>query len=231
MGLLAEYKIGFQHLPLVDVAAAVPGTTLELTVGQPNQGTPPPFFVRATGDSFRTLEREFENTAFVAEYSLLNRDDDTRQYQLLPAASMADQLGDRVEDFPRLRTLATNRSAVERIAVHPDGWVQQRWFADRDALLDYCAFWRENASFSLFRLTESDAAGDPTTGLTDRQREALVTAYAMGYFDIPRTTSLEAVASDLGISAPALSERLRRAHAHVIDEVVVPGDYINGLTR
>ncbi|MFD1586324.1 helix-turn-helix domain-containing protein [Halorientalis brevis] len=230
MGLLAEYKIGFQHLPLVDVAAAVPAMTLELRVGQPNQGAPPPFFVRATGESFRALEREFETTPFVDEYARLTRDGDTRQYQVLPTASMADQLDDRVDDFPRLQALATNRSVVEQISVQPDGWVQQRWFADRDAFLDYSAFWRENASFSLFRLTESDANGNPPTGLTDRQREALLTAYEMGYFDIPRTTSLDAVADEIGISAPALSERLRRAHAHLIEEVVAPVGYINGFT-
>ena len=51
MGLLAEYELVFEHLPLVDVARAVPETTLTVEVGQPNHGGPPPFFVRAAGGS------------------------------------------------------------------------------------------------------------------------------------------------------------------------------------
>lgn len=42
MGLIAEYQVSYQHLPLVDVAAAVPEIVLRLEVGQPNQAGPPP---------------------------------------------------------------------------------------------------------------------------------------------------------------------------------------------
>jgi hypothetical protein len=51
MALVAEYELAFDHLPLVGVAAAVPETTLELDVGQPNHAGAPPLVVRATGDS------------------------------------------------------------------------------------------------------------------------------------------------------------------------------------
>jgi len=220
MGLVAEYKITTPHLPLVAVAASVPEMTLDVTVGQPNQGGPPPFIVDATGEATSALEDAFERAAFVDSYSLVDGGD-TARYKLTPAATMADQLGDRVDDFATLEALATNESIVERITVQPDGWRQKRWFADRAAFLAYWEFWRENArSFSLYRLSESDSDANPATGLTDRQREALRTAHEMGYFEIPRTTSLDAVATELGISAPALSGRLRRAHTHLIEQTL-----------
>lgn len=39
----------------------------------------------------------------------------------------------------------------------------------------------------------------------------------MGHYDVPRDTTLEAVADRLDISRQAASERLRRAHREVID--------------
>lgn len=112
--------------------------------------------------------------------------------------------------------------------------IQKRWFADRDEFTEYCEFWRENGeSFSLKRLSESPANDErpPATRITDRQREAILTAYEMGYFDIPRTTNLTDVATTLGISAPSLSERLRRAHSHLIESVLSSDEDLKPLIR
>ena len=56
--------------------------------------------------------------------------------------------------------------------------------------------------------------------LTDRQWEVLGTAYEMGYFEIPRTASLDGVADELDITASSLSERLRRAQTHLVETTV-----------
>ena len=230
MGLLAEYKLSYQHLPLVDVAEAVPELTLELDVGQPNQGSHPPFVLTATGAAIERLERELDRSAFVAAYSLITRTREQHRYHVLPAASMEDQLADRVDDFETLEALAATGSIVERITVEPDGWVQKRWFADRDAFLAYCQFWRENGtSFSLIRLSRVDRDDPLSPTLTDCQREALLTALEMGYFDVPRTATLDEIGDELGVSAPAVSERLRRAHATLIEQFVSPSG-INGFT-
>jgi hypothetical protein len=217
MGLIAAYETTFAHLPLVDVAAAVPETVLQVDVGQPNQGSLPPFFVRATG---RTdgLERAFADSDFVAEFALVGHTADATRYQVVPAVTMTEQLGEHVDDVDRLRDLARNESVVEHIEVTPTGWRQTRWFADRNAFDEYRAFWQRNGGFRLRRLTRDgderrDGEGD---SLTDRQREAIRTAHEMGYFEIPRRAALEDVAAELGISASSLSERLRRAQSHLV---------------
>jgi hypothetical protein len=70
---------------------------------------------------------------------------------------------------------------------------------------------------ALTRDGESEPPGD---GLTDNQQEARRTAYELGYFDIPRQASLEAVAAELDISASSVSERLRRAQTRLVEETV-----------
>lgn len=216
MGLLAEYEIAFEHLPLVTVANSIPQATLIVDVGQPNQGGPPPFFLRISGAGSEPIETALHHACFVDEYSLLGTDGEDSRYQIVPARTMDEQIGPHVNDVDTLRSLARNDSIVERIEVTTDGWQQQRWFADRPAFDRYRSFWQDNAeSFSLYRLV--DTTTGPDRDLTVRQREALLTAYEMGYFDIPRRASLREIASELGITSSSLSERLRRAQSHVIE--------------
>lgn len=59
-------------------------------------------------------------------------------------------------------------------------------------------------------------------GLTPKQYEALATASARGYFAVPREIMLEELATELGISHQALSERLRRAHNTLLHAVLQP---------
>jgi len=217
MGLLAEYELRFEHLPLVEVAAAVPEATLGVEVGQPNQAGPPPFFVEVSGASQAAVEEALDRAAFVRRYAPIE-ESGGRQYRVVPAATMDEQLGPHV-DREGLAELADIDSVIESATVTPDGWRQRRWFADRDAFERYCSFWRANAEgFSLERLRAADGFGTtPADGLTDRQLAALEAADRMGYFEVPRRASLGDVADELGISASSLSERLRRAQAHLVD--------------
>ncbi|MFC6723750.1 helix-turn-helix domain-containing protein [Halobium palmae] len=70
-----------------------------------------------------------------------------------------------------------------------------------------------------------DPGGPPTEGsnatLTAAQREALLTAYDAGYFEVPRRDSLRNLAQELGISDSALSQRLRRGIERLVEENIV----------
>lgn len=56
--------------------------------------------------------------------------------------------------------------------------------------------------------------------LTDTQREALVLAYEMGYFDSPRAASLAEVAAELDITQQSLSSRLKRGNRRLIERTL-----------
>ncbi|MFC6974887.1 histidine kinase N-terminal 7TM domain-containing protein [Halomicroarcula sp. GCM10025709] len=60
-------------------------------------------------------------------------------------------------------------------------------------------------------LRDDGLSSETTAALTDRQREALETAYRAGYFDWPRESTAEEVAATLEITAPTLHAHLRKA--------------------
>ncbi|WP_049921621.1 helix-turn-helix domain-containing protein [Halopiger djelfimassiliensis] len=64
--------------------------------------------------------------------------------------------------------------------------------------------------------------GDPEeASLTDRQREALRVARELGYFEVPRTASVEDVAAELDCAPGTASEHLRKAQQRVVDRLVL----------
>lgn len=229
MALIAEYELRCPHLPLVDVARALPAVTLSVEVGQPNQGSLPPFFVTVAGEAVGDVRAAFAESSFVDAVALVGHGAETARFQVLPAVTMETQLGPHVDDVEQLRRLAANESIVEAIEVTRAGWIQQRWFADRAAFDEYREFWQRNGEgFSLHRLTLDDGSEDAgdgreDDGLTEPQRDALATAYEMGYFDIPRSASLGEVADELDISTASASERLRRGQAALVESNVAVG--------
>ncbi|WP_290816828.1 helix-turn-helix domain-containing protein [Halovivax sp.] len=103
-------------------------------------------------------------------------------------------------------------------------WHLEMRFPERDALATTHDRLDENgASVEVVRVAK--LGGRPGTGhprLTPEQREALVAAFEHGYFEIPRRTSMEELAAELGISHQALSERLRRAYETLVDAELQP---------
>jgi hypothetical protein len=219
MSLVAEFDIECPALPLVGVAGAVPDATMTLTL-QFNHGRRPLFVITVTGGDREMLERALADADDAGEYALLGVAGDTRRYQIHPALSLDEQLGNALDDLSGLEALATAEATIERIEVTPTGWTQTGWFADREAFDQFRAFWQRNVGFRLHRLTRDDESEPPGDGLTDRQREALRIAYELGYFEIPRRATLEDVAAELDISASSASERLRRAQTQLIEETV-----------
>jgi predicted DNA binding protein len=60
--------------------------------------------------------------------------------------------------------------------------------------------------------------GGPTPTLTDRRREAVAAASAVGYYDVPRTGTVADVAAELDCAKSTAGELLRRAEAALVDE-------------
>ncbi|WP_123533551.1 helix-turn-helix domain-containing protein [Halosimplex salinum] len=60
----------------------------------------------------------------------------------------------------------------------------------------------------------------PTARLTDRQREAVDAALDLGYYDVPRTASHEAVADVLDCAPSTAAEHLRKAESTLLHGVM-----------
>lgn len=57
--------------------------------------------------------------------------------------------------------------------------------------------------------------------LSAQQYEALISAYQGGYFEVPRGTSMNALATEFGISDSAVSQRIRRGTSALIAETLL----------
>jgi predicted DNA binding protein len=100
-------------------------------------------------------------------------------------------------------------------------WNARLQFTDRDALIALRQFCSERGiRFGIDALYETDAHDAPSTDLTDRQLEALRTAFESGYFEIPRAETQDDLADKLDISKTAVSHRLRRATARLVRDVL-----------
>lgn len=78
----------------------------------------------------------------------------------------------------------------------------------------------------LERLTDFRGQTSPLDALTDRQREVVEAAYDLGYYDVPRTASSEALAEEVGLDPSTVSEHLQRAERNLLGRIV--GDRSRG---
>lgn len=96
-------------------------------------------------------------------------------------------------------------------------WTLAIWIPERTDLAHLWDYAQQNdIDIELLRVNEYASIGNTDAGLTDSQREALLTAFERGYFEDPRNATLSEVAADLDISQPAASGLLRRGIKRLI---------------
>lgn len=116
-----------------------------------------------------------------------------------------------------------NHSCVSEIERVQDGeLVFSVTIQGRDELRDIVSDLRKTgATVRLQRLVDlgsGAAAGSRVddTPVTDKQREAIRTAYELGYYETPRESGLGDVADELGISKSAASQRLNAVASKLV---------------
>jgi predicted DNA binding protein len=88
------------------------------------------------------------------------------------------------------------------------------------AFQQYCA--DHGINIKLIRL--HGVGGEDATGqysLTSEQREALLVAFNCGYFEFPRETTLDELATELEIARQSFADRLRRGYKNLIGDTLV----------
>jgi len=109
---------------------------------------------------------------------------------------------------------------------HLDGWLLELRLQDHDGLYELNEYAsREGITLDVLEVQQIDTRREePDFGLTEPQREALVAAFLHGYYDEPREADLEELADLLGVSPTAVSGRLKRGSARLIEEVFIGDD-------
>ncbi len=81
----------------------------------------------------------------------------------------------------------------------------------------------ERAKLRYKILSQTDAkfaAESPLSKLTDKQRTILLSAYNLGYYDIPRRFDSEHLAQKLNLGKSTVAEHLRKAEQRLIAEAI-----------
>ncbi|WP_226479046.1 helix-turn-helix domain-containing protein [Natrinema amylolyticum] len=162
------------------------------------------------GDELESVETALTDDDTVQTFSLLEEQDDRHLYSVT--------LSERGEAHLTYPTAAEYDIGYHEITVTKDTKIRAR-VPTRAALFAYRDVCREkDIPFRIQRIfRESDPSEtEDRYGITARQREALQIALEEGYFDVPRGTTLSAVAAKLDISDQALSARLRRGQANLL---------------
>lgn len=90
-------------------------------------------------------------------------------------------------------------------------WRLKTWLPDRSAAQALWTFATEHdVDVELVRINEYGSVIEGSYGLTDAQREAVLAALDLGYFDEPRGVTLGELAEALDISEPSASRLVRR---------------------
>lgn len=162
----------------------------------------------AVGDDLDAFERAAARDATVTDVAVVSTASESRSYRARLTV-----------DCPLLSPLGADARACETY-VDGSGWWLRIQFDDRDALVAFNEYCRDRGlEPTVARL----GTGGDAPGLTTEQRDLLRTAYEAGYYETPRETSQEQLASSFDISPSSVSQRLRRATAELVENTIESG--------
>jgi predicted DNA binding protein len=213
MSVIADFSISAEEFVLDHSVGTIPDIDLEVErmVAHSEEGLTPYFRVVAPGRTIDRFEEVLHEDDSVADLVTLEAFEHERFYRAHWRNGI-DELIDALRE--------TEGSVL--YAVFEDGaWELRMLFADRESLSSFHELVGEELSLDLVRVFErSNTATYGEFGLTDAQRDALVSAFDQGYFAVPKETSIEEVATGLDVSPQAVSQRLRRGHANLIESTL-----------
>ncbi|WP_339106315.1 helix-turn-helix domain-containing protein [Haloterrigena salinisoli] len=180
--------------------------------------------VWAMGDNFEKYESALTADPTIDSYDSLTKLPEKRLYRL------------RLSDDGQRRTIHSvsveHDVTIIRLTATAEKEELLARFPSRDAVVNLReACLERDRRFELISLYEeksvkNDGGFETRYGVTTRQKEALLTALENGYFNVPRETTMEETAKELGISTSALSTRFRRGQRALLLNTLAHGETI-----
>ncbi|WP_135822398.1 helix-turn-helix domain-containing protein [Halostella litorea] len=202
MSIIAELTIPTSEFALGQTLQAIPDITVEFerVVTHSQEWVMPFLWVKT--DDMETVHREITADPTVEEATVADQFDGVVLYQIRWSAEIRelinaifDQSGVLIEGTAN----ASNWDILVQFDNHQSlGKIKEYFQPGRTA-------------FTLERLYSPETPREVEFNLTAAQRDTLVMAIERGFFEVPRETTLEDLASELDITSTAVSERLRRA--------------------
>lgn len=179
-----------------------------------SEGGPHRILLWTEGGDFEAFEDGVEDDPTISTFSPVVKVGSQRLYK-----TELEEEGRRKSVYP---LLVEQASILQHVTATHEGWEFRVAFPDRTAFGQFYDFCRSNdLGCDVYRFYEERGNADtPEFGLTDAQRETLVTAVDCGYLEIPRESSLADLSDHFGISETAASERFRRGVKRLVETTV-----------
>jgi predicted DNA binding protein len=213
MSVIADFTLSAEEFVLDHSVEEVPDIDLEVErmVAHSEEGLTPYFRVASPEETIESFEAALEEDRTVTDLVTLESFEDERFYRA--------HWRDGIEDL--MGALRETEGSVLYAVFEEGAWELRMLFTDRDSLSSFYELVDEDLSLDLVRVFErTNTATYGEFELTDEQRDALVHAFEMDYFAVPKGATIEEVAASLGISPQAVSQRLRRGHANLIESAL-----------
>lgn len=213
--LIVQFAIPTDDFLLASTLETVPDIIVEFEQFVPADPNPLPY-LWTTDDDQVAFEEAAENDPTVERFHRIAGFEQGALYEI-------DWNG--LNDSDGLfKWLQVNDVTVLQLESTDDEWLLKLRVPSRTELSDLQEYCQTNDIH--FRLVRLFPMTEPKMGqfnLSEKQRETLVTALEMGYFEIPRESTLDEIGKTLGISTNSASERLRRAQTNLVSNTVTIG--------
>lgn len=212
MPIIAEFSVPVESFALADTLPQFPDVVVEADrVAAHAVNTTMPSIWVTDGDApeFATVAA---NDSTVNRISATADFDDERLYHIEWSEDI-EQLIKKIIDHEGVILEASGKESYWRLRIR---------FITREQFEDFQTYVLEDGP--PFTLEQLFAARHPrhTRGdVTPEQQEALTLAADLGYFQVPRETSIVEVAEELGISDQAVSERIRRGTENLVRDMLI----------
>lgn len=211
MSVIGDFTVPAESFALERTFERVPGLTLEadrLASHAPTEVMPFVWASGGEGDLAETLAADPD----VAAADVTDRMDGETLLRMRWSKGFRTAVRDMID----------HHAAILRAEASHGSWTLRLRFAD-DALVStfQSHFRAENLDFEVRSLTRPSRPRQSEFGLTADQREALAAAVRSGYFSIPRESSAQRLGEELGISANAASERVRRGTETLVESALM----------
>jgi len=212
MSVIAELRIPAADFELGRILDLSDGVSLDLETLVPAGDRAVPFF-RAHDVDAEAFAARIRTRSGVDRVEIVEEFDDQTLYAL-----DWDAEGDRF-----LSAVRAQCGQILRGSGGGDEWRFELRFPDHDALSTFRERCTDaDVTLSVERVYHPSQPDAGTRfGLTEHQHEALTLAVEMGYYDVPRRCTTIEVATELGISDQALTERLRRGISTLAANTIV----------
>lgn len=211
--VVAEFTIPAESFVLADTLRRFPEAIVEFEQLIPTGGRPLPYFwtTDVEPDEF---EDAAANDPTVESVDCVGEFADGALFHAT-WANTDDGILDRLQRGTETVLKAEARDGEWTLKVRADS---------QDSIQQFHAYFTENdIDFQVIRVFPLTEPKMGQFNVTEKQRDALLVALEMGYFEIPRDATLADVADELNITPNSASQRLRRGQINLLHNTLKVG--------